>query len=66
MGRVTSQETTIVPTTRRSMAPRLWANPTPTTALTAMWVVDTGSPCGLWGPLEGELQLGAGSEINGI
>ena len=43
-GSVTSQETTIVPTTLRSMAPRPLARPTPITAPTAMWVVDTGRP----------------------
>ena len=44
MGRVTNHETMIVPTTRRSIALRPLAKPTPITAPTVMWVVDTGRP----------------------
>ena len=43
-GKVTNQDRIIPPITRRSMAPTPRARPTPMTAPTAIWVVDTGRP----------------------
>ena len=44
IGRVTTQDTKMPPTTRKSITARLRAKPTPTTAPTAIWVVETGMP----------------------
>ena len=43
-GRVISQDATMSRITRRSTAARPLVMPTPMTAPTAMWVVDTGRP----------------------
>ena len=44
IGSVTIQERMIFPMTRKSIAPMPRASPTPMTAPTRMWVVDTGMP----------------------
>ena len=43
-GRVTTQEVKMVPTTLRLIATMPPAKPTPRTAPTRVWVVDTGAP----------------------